>query len=262
MTYQTLTFDVADGIATIVLDRPDNANALVREMSEELFDVAVTCDCDPGIRAVILTATGKMFCAGGDLKVFNAGGDDISGYLTRTAVPLHNAIARFQRMDPPLVVAVNGTAAGAGFSIALSGDVVLAAEEAKFVSAYTASGLTPDGSSTYFLAKHVGLLRAKELMLTNRVLTAEEALSWGLVSRVVAAEALMDEAVGMARAFAAGPTRAYGGTKRLLLSAYEASLETQLEDETASIAAMSRTEDGRHGIDAFANKNKPSFKGR
>ena len=126
----------------------------------------------------------------------------------------------FQRMDAPLVIAVNGTAAGAGFSLALSGDYILANPEAKFVSAYTASGLTPDGSSTYFLAKHVGLLRAKELVLTNRVLAADEALSWGIVSRVVANEELMTEANKLATNFAAGPTRAYGGSKRLLMSCF------------------------------------------
>ncbi len=262
MSYETLTFAVADGVATITLDRPDNANALTRRMGEELFEVANICDWQTDIRAVIVTATGKMFCAGGDLKDFNSQGEDIAAYLTATATPLHNAITRFQRMDAPVVMAVNGTAAGAGFSIALSGDYVLAAAQAKFVSAYTASGLTPDGSSTYFLAKHIGLLRAKELVLTNRVLSAEEALQWGLVSRVVTADELMPEARKLAAAFASGPTRAFGSSKRLLLSAFEASLETQLEDETVAIASMSRTRDGRHGIDAFANKQKPTFEGR
>ena len=262
MSYETIIFGVSDGVASIMLNRADNANALTKRMAEELFDVAVKCDCEPDIRAVVLHATGKMFCAGGDLKEFNAQGRDIAAFITSVATPLHNAITRFQRMDPPLVMAINGTAAGAGFSLALSGDYILAAPEAKFVSAYTASGLTPDGSSTYFLAKHVGLLRAKELVLTNRVLSAEEALSWGIVSRVVAGDDLMNEANKLAATFAAGPTRAYGGSKRLLMSAYQASLETQLEDETVSIAAMTRTADGRHGIDAFANKQKPSFEGR
>ena len=262
MSYETIVFGVNDGVASIMLNRADNANALTKRMAEELFDVAVRCDCEPEIRAVVLNATGKMFCAGGDLKEFNAQGRDIAAFITSVATPLHNAITRFQRMDPPLVMAINGTAAGAGFSLALSGDYILAVPEAKFVSAYTASGLTPDGSSTYFLAKHVGLLRAKELVLTNRVLSAEEALSWGIVSRVVAGDDLMSEANKLAATFAAGPTRAYGGSKRLLMSAYQASLETQLEDETVSIAAMTRTADGRHGIDAFANKQKPSFEGR
>ena len=261
MDYTTLTFDVADGVATITLDRPDNANALNADMARELFDTALRCDTDPQIRCAILTAKGRMFCAGGDLKDFNRQGAALPAYLTATATALHNAIIRFQTMDAPLIVAVNGTAAGAGFSMVLSGDYVLAADHAKFVSAYTASGLTPDGSSTYFLAKHVGLLRAKDLALTNRVLGAEEARDWGLVSKIVAADRLADEARELAAQFAAGPSRAFGATKRLLLSGFSASVEAQLEAETQSIVAMARTRDGRHGIDAFANKQKPDFKG-
>lgn len=141
------------------------------------------------------------------------------------------------------------------------GDIILASEKAKFVSAYTASGLTPDGSSTYFLAKHVGLLRAKELVLTNRVLTADEACAWGMVTRVVPAEDLMVEARKLAAQFASGPTKAFGGAKRLLETAYSESLETQLDKETRSIAAMMRTHDGPHGIESFLAKQKPSYRG-
>ena len=261
MTYQTLTFDVADKVATITLNRPDNANALNGQMAEELFDVAVRCDGDDTVRAVLLTATGRMFCAGGDLKDFNGQGDNLPSYLTRTATMLHNAIIRFQSMDAPVVIAVNGTAAGAGLSMVLCGDYVISSESARFVLAYTASGLTPDGSSTYFLAKHVGLLRAKELALTNRALKADEAQSWGIVSRVVADDALMTEATGAAKEFAKGPSRAFGETKRLLLRSFSADIESQLEAETRGIVSMARTHDGRHGIDAFANKRKPEFRG-
>ncbi len=261
MSFETIKFEVSDGVGIITLNRPDAANALNRAMARELFEVSVKCDCDPEVRAVVVTATGGMFCAGGDLKEFNGKGDQLPAFLTETATVLHNAIIRFQHMDAPVVMAVNGTAAGAGFSIALSGDYVIAAEGAKFVSAYTASGLTPDGSSTFFIAKHVGLLRAKELVLTNRVLSAQEAQDWGIVTKVVEADALMDEALSVAAHFADGPTKAYGGAKRLLLKASRESLESQIEAETQSIAAMSRTHDGAHGIDAFANKRKPEYKG-
>ncbi|MGI9415675.1 MAG: enoyl-CoA hydratase/isomerase family protein [Hyphomicrobiales bacterium] len=261
MGYETLTFEVTDGVALITLNRPDAANALDKTMAGDLFDVAVRCDCDAAIRAAVLTANGDMFCAGGDLKSFNSKGEALPQFLTETATMLHNAMIRFQYMDAPLTVAVNGTAAGAGFSIALSGDHVIAAEGAKFVSAYTASGLTPDGSSTYFVAKHVGLLRAKELVLTNRVLSAEEACAWGLVNKVVPPEALMEEAMAVAGRFAKGPTKALGGAKRLLLTAYSASLESQLEAETQSISGMARTHDGVHGIKSFVAKEKPGFRG-
>ena len=164
-------------------------------------------------------------------------------------------------MDAPLIVAVNGVAGGAGFSMALAGDIVLASDRAKFVSAYTASGLSPDGSSTYYIAKHIGLLRAKELVLTNRVLTAQEAMEWGMVTRVVAADDLMDEARGLARDLAQGPTKAFGGAKRLLETAFSESLETQLDKESRTIAAMMRTHDGPHGITSFLTKSKPSYRG-
>ena len=174
MDYETLRFEIADGIATITLDRKDNpANALNARMAEELFDVGVRCGA-PDVRAVIVTATGKMFCGGGDLAEMDAAPDK-PAHLTRMATLLHAGLIRLARIDAPVIMAVNGTAGGGGFSMVLSGDYVIASERAKFVSAYTSSGLTPDGSSTYYLAKHVGLLRAKELMLTNRVLTADEA---------------------------------------------------------------------------------------
>lgn len=261
MKFETMTFDVENNVATITLMRPDDANAMNGAMLDEIWEAALICEEDPEIRAVIVTATGKMFCAGGDLKEFNGQGDNIPAFVTRHATLLHAGVTRFQRMDAPVIMAVNGTAAGAGLSLMASGDVVLAADTAVFVSAYTASGLTPDGSSTYFLAKHIGLMRAKEMILLNRKLTAQEALDWGLVTRVVAPGDLMTEAHKMAECFAAGATRAYGGAKRLLVSAYNQTLETQLELETVSIAEMGRTHDGRHGIDSFANRRKPEFRG-
>ncbi|MEL6946309.1 MAG: enoyl-CoA hydratase-related protein [Pseudomonadota bacterium] len=262
MTFETITFTVGDGIATITLNRPDNANALSERMAEELLAVALECDTNDGIRAVILTGTGKLFCGGGDLEEMHGAGDRQPAHILKMATLLHAAVIRFSTMDAPLIVAVNGTAGGGGFSLALSGDIILASDKAKFVSAYTASGLTPDGASTYFLAKHIGLLRAKELVLTNRVLTADEACAWGLVTRTVPADALQDEARNMARSFADGPTKAYGGAKRLLHTAFGETAETQLDKEAVSIAAMMTTRDGPHGIEAFLNKQKPSFEGR
>lgn len=262
MEFEALEFDVADGVATITLMRPDAANAMNGTLFREIWEASLICDEDPAIRAVIVTATGRMFCSGGDLKEFAGKGDGLPGYLTRSATIFHAAITRFQRMDAPVVIAVNGVAAGAGISLVAAGDVVVASEEAAFVSAYTASGLTPDGSSTWFLARHVGLMRAKELILMNRKLSAAEAHDWGLVTRVVAPDTLMDEARGIAAGFAKGATKAYGGAKRLLLSAADQALEAQLEAETVSIADMARTRDGRHGIETFAARGKPVFEGR
>lgn len=262
MTYKTLRFEVEDAVARITLSRPDDANALDLAMAEELYDIALRCDHGGEIRAVLLTGEGRMFCAGGDLKSFGNKGPEGPALVSRMATVLHNALVRFGQMDAPLVVAVNGSAAGAGFSMVLAGDYVIAAEEAKFLSAYTASGLSPDGGSTYHLAKHVGLLRAKELALTNRVLSAAEALDWGLVSRVVPAAALAEESLAQAKRFAAGPTRAFGRTKQLLLRAYDEAYETQLEAESRGIAAMIATEDGQHGVASFLAKEKPRYKGK
>ncbi len=261
MKLETLTLDIVNNVATITLNRPDDANALNARMADELFEVSVLCSSDPEVRAVVWTANGKMFCAGGDLRDMHSQGDNKPAHLVRMATKLHAAVIRLNQMDAPVVMAINGTAAGGGFSMALSGDFVFASEKAKFISAYTASGLTPDGSSTYFLAKHVGLMRAKELLLTNRLLTASEAMEWGIVNRVVAPDELVSEANKLAATFAAGPTKAYGGLKKLLLSAYEAPMEQQLERETQGISGMMRTYDGPHGLESFLNKETPVFKG-
>lgn len=260
MSFETLQYEVSDHIATITLDRPDNANALNAKMAEELFEASVRCT-HTDVRAVIFTAKGKLFCGGGDLAEMDAVGDARPEHLTRMATLLHQSLIRFANIDAPVIMAVNGTAGGGGFSMVLSGDYVIASDRAKFVSAYTASGLTPDGSSSYFLAKHVGLLRAKEMMLTNRMLTAAEAMDWGLVNKVVSPEDLQGEARAMAEQFAKGPSKAFGGTKRLLHSAYSAAMEAQLEAETRSISGMMETYDGPHGLNAFLNKRKPEFKG-
>ena len=261
MSYQYLEFEQDNNLAVITLNRPEQMNALHMEMSEELLDAAFRCDTDSTIRGVVITGAGKMFCAGGDLKTFLAQGEDIPGFVTRMATILHAAIARFNRMDPPVVMAINGTAAGGGFSFALSGDYSIASDKAKFVSAYTSSGLSPDASSTYFLAKHIGLLRAKELVLTNRVLSAAEALEWGLVSRVVSHQSFLNEAISLAQQLANGPTRAYGMAKKLLHTAYSESMESQLEFESQGISSMMRTNDARAALDAFVNKKEPKFNG-
>jgi len=261
MPFETMTYEVVDNVAVITLNRPDDANALNLPMAEELFEVAVKAEHDPNVRAVLITGTGKMFCAGGDLKHFAEAGDEMAGRLTKTATGLHAAVSHFNRMDAPVVVAVNGTAAGAGFSIAICGDYVFASDRAKFTMAYTAAGLSPDGSSTFFLAQLVGMRRAKELALTNRLLSAEEAFEWGMVNKVVAGDDLQEEAMGLAKKFAKGPTKSFGMTKRLILEACTESLETQMEAEGRGIAECCMTADGQEGVTAFLEKRKPDFKG-
>ena len=261
MDYENLLFQVCDGVAEVTLNRADAANAIDRRLASELMQAAIRCDEEAEIRAVLLTGAGRWFCAGGDLKAFATYADAPPGILKELVTCLHAAFSHFARMDAPLVVAVNGIAAGAGMSLAIAGDLVLAAESAGFVMAYTAAGLSPDASSSYFLPRLVGLRRAQELMLTNRRLSAAEALEWGLVTRVVGDADLLGEARSLAKAIAQGPTRAFGTVKALLHESLGGNLETQMEREARGIVAMGRSADGREGVRAFVEKRKPIFVG-
>ncbi|MBW1843721.1 MAG: enoyl-CoA hydratase/isomerase family protein [Deltaproteobacteria bacterium] len=261
MGFENLTFEVRDGLACLTLNRPKAANAFNLDLAREFQETATICAEDPAIRAVLLTGAGRMFSAGGDLKDFSAAGDQIPKRVADTAGALHAAIVKFARMNAPIVAAVNGPAAGAGMSLVCMTDIALAAESASFMMAYTAAGLTPDGSSTYFLPRVVGIRRARELMLTNRKLSAAEAQAWGIVERVVPDADLMTEAEKLARTLASGPTLAFGATKKLLLASQTAELEDQLDAETSAIVSMTTTSDGHEGVTAFREKRRPNFKG-
>ena len=261
MAYETLSFHVSDGVARLALNRPNAANAFNTRICRDLFDAAIACDERDDIRAVVLTGEGSMFSAGGDLKFFAAQGDTLGVTLKEITGLLHAAIGRMAHMDAPVVGAINGMAAGAGFSLAAACDYAIAAKSARFTLAYTAAGLSPDGSSTWFLPRLIGLRRARELMLTNRMLSADEALDMNIIDRVVADEALEDEAMALAKQFAEGPTRAYGATKRLLQETWTSGLEVQMDRETRSISDLTRTADAHEGISAFIEKRKPDFKG-
>lgn len=262
MSYENLIFTVDDGLATMTFDRPDAANGMNLAMMKEMFEVSIRCDEDPAIRALIVTGSGRFFSAGGDLKGFHEAGDEVGALLKEMTAYLHTSISRFARMDAPVIAAVNGMAAGAGFSFAAACDLVIAASSARFTMAYTAGGLSPDGSSTYFVPRAIGVKRTTDLMLTNRHLTADEALEWGIVSRVVDDGALMHEAVTLGRQLAAGPTKAFGAVKRLLAATMGESLETQMEAEAREIAGLATgTSDAREGVTAFLEKRPAEFVG-
>ena len=261
MDYSAIEFSVRDHVAHLVLNRPERANVINAETARELLAAAIECDEDPDIRAVLIRAKGPMFCGGGDLKTFVKRGAELPTYLKETTTYLHGAVSRLTRQSAPVVCAVHGFAAGGGFSLAISGDLVLASKSAKFTMAYTKAGLTPDGSSTYFLPRLVGLRRALDLALTNRVLSADEAVEWGLASRVVSDNDLVSEAEVLAGRLAEGATWALGTAKRLLHGGFGESLETQMEMETRAIADSVRTHDGREGIRAFVEKRRPEFTG-
>ncbi|MBF0279940.1 MAG: enoyl-CoA hydratase/isomerase family protein [SAR324 cluster bacterium] len=262
MNYETIVVEQQDGVKKITLNRAENANALNMKMGEELMKVAIDCHESENTRAVLLTGKGPMFSAGGDLRSFSEKGDRLSAELVELTTYLHAAVSRFARMDAPLVIAVNGMAAGAGMSLAICGDYVMAAESARFTMAYTKAGLSPDGSSTYYLPRLIGVRRAKELMITNRILSATEALNWGIVNKICQDEQLINEAEKMAQMLAAGPTLSYGVVKELVMHSMTESLESQMENETQAIAKMARSSDAKEGISAFLEKRNPQFQGR
>ena len=255
--YHTITFEHAGPVARIALNRPDAANGMNDTMTAELADAAGRCDTD-ATKVVVLTGSGRFFCAGGDLKSF-ASAPSRGRYIKGVADHLHRAISTFARMDAVLVTAVNGVAAGAGVSLAVTGDLVLAAASASFTMAYTKAGLSPDGSSSYYLPRLIGVRRTQELMITNRTLSAAEALQWGLVTEIVADDELGDRADALAHQIASGARRSNAAVKKLLLTSLKNSLEEQMEMEGRLIAECADSADGREGVDAFMAKRPAEF---
>ena len=259
MNFEAITFRQDGNVGIISFNRPKAANGLNAKTGAELRHAAKLCDSSADIRAVIVTGAGRFFCAGGDVKEMHTHGETVGSAIKNLADDLHMAISTFSRMQKPVIMAVNGMAAGAGFSLAVSGDLVIASEAAGFTMAYTKAGLSPDGSSSYFLPRLIGMRRAQDLMFTNRTLSAQEALDWGLVTRVVPADALMSSALELAQTLAAGAAGSNAAVKSLLLTSFDNSLETQMELEGRMIAACAASPDGREGISAFVEKRPPEF---
>lgn len=251
--------EVSDGVATITLNRPEAGNSISMEMARALMAAAIRCDHDAAIRCVVLTGSGRLFSAGGDIGGFRQAGDDISAYLAELVGYLHMAVARFMRMPKPLLCLVNGPAAGAGLSLAIAGDIVLASPSAHFTAAYGGIGLTPDGGMSWLLPRLVGMRRAQDMIVSNRRVGAEEAAAIGLVTRVVADDALAAEGRQQALLLAAGATKAIGGARALLLAGFEGTLEGQLDRELRSIAAAGAGAECHEGVAAFLAKRRPDF---
>ena len=208
--YNNLGYELSDNVATITIQRPEAANSLSLEMCKELMHASIRVDDDPEVRAVVFRGSGRFFCTGADLRGFPPAGPEMATFVKEMPTYLHAAFSRFTRMDAPVITAINGTCAGAGMSLALFSDLAVAGESARFTMAYSRIGLTPDGSSTYFLPRVVGLRRSLELCLTNRMLSAQEALDWGMINRVVPDEELQSAAHALAAQLAAGPTESIG----------------------------------------------------
>ena len=262
MQFKTIEMVQEGALATVRLNRPSHFNALDDHMSEELLDAARRVQRDAGIRALILTGNGAAFCGGGDVKAFVGAGDGVPEFVEKVVTPFHLFVTAMQKLGKPTVAAVNGVAAGGGFSLAMTCDLVVAAATASFTSAYSRIGATPDGSLSYFLPRTVGTRRALELYLTNRVLSAEEAMDWGIVTKVVPAASLLEEAHKLAMHLAAGPTAAFSRARDLIYGSMDHSLETQLDLEARGIIDSARTTDFREATRAFVEKRVPAYTGK
>jgi len=258
-SYETLLYTKNDDVVTVTLNRPNEANGLNTKMAEELAKAAQDIDSDISIKSVILTGSGRFFCAGGDVKAMSTFGDGAAKEVKHLADELHKAISTFARMKAPVIVAVNGIAAGAGFSLAITGDLVIASELSNFTMAYTKVGLSPDGSASYYLPRLVGVRKTQELMFTNRNLTAQEALEWGLINRVVPDDQLLAEAGSLAKMFSNGASGSNSAIKKLLLQTFGNGLETQMEIEGRLISECAGSKDGIEGVKAFSEKRNPNF---
>jgi len=256
--YNTLLVETTDRVCKIFLNKPESRNALDMEMRAELADVIDAVSRDPAVRVLVLSGKGKAFCAGGDLKTMNQPFPPFTG--RQRLKDLHVWLKKLINLEIPVVAAVNGVAAGAGFNLALACDIVIASAEAKFTQSFIKVGLVPDAAGFYFLPRAVGLSKAKELMFTGKLLGAHEAETLGIVNKVVAAEELGSYTDQLAKELAYGPGKAMAMIKRLLNLSLSSDLETVLEFEAMAQDMCFGTEDFLEGKQAFLEKRKPSFK--
>ena len=258
MSDEPLLQDVQGGVANLTLNRPDALNALNAPLRRELLAAVKSAARDEAVRAVVITGAGRGFCAGADLR----GGRGERDFRRVLAAEYNPLIAAIRACPKPVIASVNGVAAGAGMSLALATDLVIAAEEARFVPAFHRIGLVPDSGLARTLVRALGRHRAFEILSGEGQLSATEARDAGLVASVVPAADLADESARLAERLAAGATRGLALTKRLLARAEDATLAETLETEAALQELAGRTEDHAEGVAAFAEKRDPSFRGR
>lgn len=248
------------GTALIQLNEPKSMNALSAGIRDGFYGALPGLLDDPEVRCIVITGTGDAFCAGGDIR--NMGVKPAPAIRSRMQNSHGRFISRLLKAEKPVITAVNGAAAGAGFSLALLGDIILASKSAYFLTAFSRLGACPDLGLLATLPRAIGMARAKDILLTSRKITADEAWQMGLVSRVVEPAALLDTAMETAEALAAAPTVTIGLIKRMLLRAYDTSIDEFLDQEAFAQAIAQSTEDFIEGVEAFRGKRKPQFKGR
>ena len=258
--FETLILDITDGLATITLNRPERLNALSNGLKAELLTaIRQIAKPDSGVRALLITGSGRAFCSGADLAEGGMSTDrDMGANLIATYHPI---LLELAALEMPVISAVNGVAAGAGMSIAISADIVLAARSAYFLQAFVNIGLVPDAGSTFLLPRLVGTARARAMMMLGERLPAEKALDWGLVYDVVEDEKLMETATALARKLAKGPTLALAGIRKLIADSHDNSYSEQLTLEAMEQRKAGRSTDCVEGVMAFIQKRDAEFKG-
>jgi len=257
--YNTFLYQHVGEIVTLQLNRPEKGNCINVTFCRELERLVKSLVGREDVKVISISAQGNVFSVGGDIADFSANSDNIEALLEDMTCHLHNAISLMSRINVPVIVSVNGVAAGGGLGLVAAADIVIAADSARFVSAYTQSGLVPDTALSYYLPRHIGQRRAAEMILCNRMLTAKEALDWGLVNCVVPVEKLKTVSDQYAQKFVAGSATACGAAKRLVNLSFSNNLEEQMSLEARAMIDAGTSEDGREGVSAFLNKQDPIF---
>lgn len=262
-TTQFITVEFADGVQTITLNRPDVLNSFTKAMAQEVQSALKTAAEDESIRAVLLTGSGRGFCAGQDLAEALPQGDgpmpDIGEFVKASYNPIIRAI---RNLEKPVICAVNGIAAGAGANLAFACDLTIAAQEASFVQSFAKLGLIPDTSGTFFVPRLVGSQRAAGMFFLAEKMTADKAKEWGLIWDVVPHSVLHDTAFALAKSLAGQATRGFGLTKRAMNASFANGLDAQLEVEMQCMHEAGKTADYEEGVRAFLEKRKPVYTGR
>ena len=260
MTYETILYNLDNGILTITLNRPDVYNACNEQLTTDLQD-ALKHAADDSVRVVVLTGAGRAFCSGQDLKDAPTGGGkrSLADSLQRRYNPIIRAI---RDLPKPVIAGINGAAAGAGLSLALAADIRIMSTAAKLVEAFIAIALVPDSGATYFYPRMLGYAKAFEFATLNKPLDAEEALRWGFVNQIVSPDVLPVALRTLAETYAAGPTQTYGFVKKMLQRGMTASLDDMLEMEVDYQQRAGSSVDYEEGVQAFNEKRAPKFTGK
>ncbi len=255
--------DIKDDIAFIRLNRPHVGNAMNQEYADRILEIATVCANESRLRGVLITGNGRVFSVGGDISAFNsATAEELPDKLTRMAIPYHEALRTFSRLDVPIVTAVHGACAGGGMGLLYPADVALAAEGTKFATGFGLIGIPGDAGNSWYLPRLIGVRRAAEMYFENRVIYADTAAEWGLITRVVATDSLFDDAETVVRKLAAGPTKCYGAMRQLLRDSWANTVSEQFCAETDALRRISATADAPAAIASFMNKRQPVFEGK